>query len=241
MNKDIYERYTSTHMMAAENHEAILEWSRQYFRKTILPHLPMDRQVSILECGSGYGRNIKALREAGYTNVTGVDFSEEQVRYAREELALDGVHCADAAAFLRESPARFDVVLLLDVMEHLEVDQTIEWLQLIRSKLTPSGTLVIQVPNALCPMNLYRYLDVTHYRSYTDRSMAQTLRLAGFSDMTFLSIPPLAAGLGGRVRNIVWRTVLNPAIRAFMWACHGHIAGKIFTGNLLVIVTRDRG
>lgn len=239
MNPNLYDRYTSTCMLAGEDPEALLEWSRRYFRKTILPHLPADRSATILECGSGYGRNLKALRAAGYFRVVGVDFSEEQVRYARETLALDGVHCADAGAFLKESAATFDVVLLLDVLEHLEVDQTIEWLQLIRARLNPSGRVIIQVPNALCPMNLYCYLDITHYRSYTVRSLAQTLRLAGFSEMTFLAIPPLPVGLGGWLRNLLWRCVLNPAIRALMWACHGSIAGTVFTGNLLVVVKGD--
>ena len=239
MSTNLYDRYTSTHMLADENPEALLAWSRRYFQSVILPHIPSDPKTNILECGCGYGRNIRALRAAGYSQVTGIDVSEEQVRYAREQFGLDDIHQVDACTFLRESDAVYDVVLLLDVLEHLKVETTVEWLQLIRSRLSPSGKVIIQVPNALCPMNLYRYLDVTHYRSYTDRSMAQTLRLAGFSQMTFYGIPPVPVGLGGSLRHVLWRVFLHPSIRAFMWACHGSIAGTIFTGNLLAVVSAD--
>jgi 2-polyprenyl-3-methyl-5-hydroxy-6-metoxy-1,4-benzoquinol methylase len=239
LSTNLYDRYTSTHMLADENPAALLAWSRRYFQSVILPHVPSDLKANILECGCGYGRNIQALRAAGYSRVTGIDISEEQVRYAREQLGLNDIHKGDASAFLRESDATYDVVLLLDVLEHLDVDTTVEWLELIRSRLSRSGKIIIQVPNALCPMNLYRDLDVTHYRSYTDRSMAQTLRLAGFSQTSFYGIPPLPIGLGGSLRHVLWRVFLNPLIRAFMWACHGSIAGSIFTGNLLAVVSAD--
>ena len=115
MKVNLYDRYTSTCMLAGEDVEALLAWGQRYFQYTIRPHLPPDRDARILECGSGYGRHLKALREGGYRRVTGVDISQEQVRYAREKLGLDGIHCADAGTFRSSPPS--DVVLLLDVLE----------------------------------------------------------------------------------------------------------------------------
>lgn len=239
MSTNFYDQYTSTHMLAEGNAEEMLAWSLRYLQRVILPHVPADRQSRILECGCGYGRNMKALRDAGYSRVTGLDISGEQVRYAKEKLGIEDVHEADAGLFLRDTKDTYDAVLILDVFEHLEVATAVEWLELIRSRLNPGGKIIIQVPNAMCPMNVYRYLDVTHFRSYTDRSMAQTLRLAGFSTMAFSAIPPLAVGVAGIVRNVIWRALLNPAIGLFIHFCHGSMPGRIFTGNLLAVVTRD--
>jgi len=54
----------------------------------------MDRSARILDLGCGHGAFIYFLREAGYTDVVGVDKSPEQVAEAKR-LGIDGVHEAD--------------------------------------------------------------------------------------------------------------------------------------------------
>ncbi|WFS62491.1 class I SAM-dependent methyltransferase [Pseudodesulfovibrio thermohalotolerans] len=44
-----------------------------------------DRNARILDFGCGYGRVMAQLAEAGYTALTGIDFSEPLVRRGREE------------------------------------------------------------------------------------------------------------------------------------------------------------
>jgi ubiquinone/menaquinone biosynthesis C-methylase UbiE len=44
-----------------------------------------DRNARILDFGCGYGRVMAQLAEAGYTAMTGIDFSEPLVRRGREE------------------------------------------------------------------------------------------------------------------------------------------------------------
>jgi len=224
-------------MLAEGDPRAALAWGKVHFQKCILPHIPSSRKIRILDCGCGYGRMLKALREFGYQNVVGVDCSLEQVQYAQQILGLQGVNCADAVEFLKELESFFDVILILDVLEHLGVDQTIELLKIARQRMAPGGVIVIQVPNALCPMNLYRYLDITHQRAYSVNSLSQTLRLAGYADFTFYPIPPVSFGWRGRFRNWLWRLILNPVIHGLMWAIHGSIAGNIFSGNLLAVVS----
>lgn len=235
MNQTIYDRYTSTCMLAEEDPHKALEWGKIYFRKHILPHLPSNRKARILDCGCGYGRNLEALRHLGYEQARGVDISPEQVSYAQKELGLLEVYCGDGIAFLRDRDDCYDVILILDVLEHLAVDESLALLSAAKARLSPEGIVIIQVPNALCPMNVYRNLDLTHQRSYTTRSLAQSLRLSGFSRMMFYSLPPLACGVGGWLRAVCWAVCLAPAICLFMWLCHGRMVGKIFTGNFLAV------
>ena len=236
MSVSLYDQYTSTCMLAEENPAEALKWGRVYFKKRILPHLPSARSARLLDCGCGYGRTLEALRQLGYEHIRGVDISEEQVAYARKELGLSDVHCADGITFLRSNGDCYDVILLLDVLEHLSVDDSVALLSAAKSRLAPNGVLIIQVPNALSPMNVYRDLDVTHQRSYTTKSLAQSLRLSGWSQMSFFPLPPVPYGAGGWVRAVCWSLVLGPAIRLFMWMCHGRMVGRIFTGNVLAVV-----
>jgi SAM-dependent methyltransferase len=43
------------------------------FRQDIREHFPVNRNAKILDLGSGHGAFVYFIREAGYTNVIGVD------------------------------------------------------------------------------------------------------------------------------------------------------------------------
>ncbi|HYE93199.1 MAG TPA: class I SAM-dependent methyltransferase, partial [Terriglobales bacterium] len=118
---DLYRRYTSTTALPpGSDAAAALAWSRRYFTAHVAPHLPPDRSAAVAEIGCGWGKNLVALAAAGYANAEGVDASPEQVAYAREGLRLTNVAHGDAVAWLEARPERYDCVLALDVLEHLE-------------------------------------------------------------------------------------------------------------------------
>jgi 2-polyprenyl-3-methyl-5-hydroxy-6-metoxy-1,4-benzoquinol methylase len=81
----IYQRYVRARSrpLAPESVEE-LSPRRPYIRKVIREHFPMDRSASIWDLGCGHGAFIYFLREAGYTNVVGVDKSPEQVAEATD-------------------------------------------------------------------------------------------------------------------------------------------------------------
>jgi 2-polyprenyl-3-methyl-5-hydroxy-6-metoxy-1,4-benzoquinol methylase len=99
----IYQRYVRawSRSLAPESIEE-LSPRMPYTRKVIREHFPMDRSARILDLGCGHGAFIYFLREAGYTNVVGVDKSPEQVAEAKR-LGIDGVHEADLWETLQQS------------------------------------------------------------------------------------------------------------------------------------------
>jgi 2-polyprenyl-3-methyl-5-hydroxy-6-metoxy-1,4-benzoquinol methylase len=99
----IYQRYVRARSrpLAPESVEE-LSPRAPYTRKVIREHFPMDRSARILDLGCGHGAFIYFLREAGYTNVVGVDKSPEQVAEAKR-LGIDGVHEADLWETLQQS------------------------------------------------------------------------------------------------------------------------------------------
>jgi 2-polyprenyl-3-methyl-5-hydroxy-6-metoxy-1,4-benzoquinol methylase len=53
---------------------------RQLFASELSEMTP-QRQAAILDAGTGTGSTLRMLRDLGYSNVTGVDASEEAIRY----------------------------------------------------------------------------------------------------------------------------------------------------------------
>jgi 2-polyprenyl-3-methyl-5-hydroxy-6-metoxy-1,4-benzoquinol methylase len=146
--------------------------------------LPSDKRARILDVGCGWGSLLMSLWAAGYRNIEGVEISPEQASVAQR--ASGGrvpISRADAFDYLKEHTAQYDVVVLYDVVEHMDHSKALQLLRLVRQSLKPGGRVVVRVPNASSLLASYsRYLDVTHVTMYTEYSLMQLLDQAGFEN-----------------------------------------------------------
>jgi SAM-dependent methyltransferase len=235
----LYRRYTSTTVLPdGTDAGALLAWSRAYFEAHVAPWLPADRDAAVAEVGCGWGRYLAALAAAGYARCEGVDVSEEQVTYARETMRLTNVVRGDAVAWLEARPARFDCVLALDVLEHLDTDTLVALASAAREALRPGGRFVVHVPNALAPLSPLRYADLTHVRAFTAGSLAQLFRAAGLVPRAFRETAPHGRGAAATLRRIVWKGLLRPAVHGWMLAANGDAMGGIYTANVVAVAER---
>jgi SAM-dependent methyltransferase len=99
-------------------------------------------QGSLLEIGCSYGLMLDEARKRGY-DVEGVELSSDAVGYARERLDLPVWELALEDPGLGEAlqGKRFDVVLAVDVLEHL--DEPLVSLDRMCGLLAPDGVLLI--------------------------------------------------------------------------------------------------
>lgn len=95
--------------------------------------LPKHKDVSILDAGCGAGAFLLVLQAMGYTNAIGVDISPEQLDRARAAGA--NVVEGDVLAFLRTNAAAFDLIVGVDIIEHLTKAEALEFLDLCRNAL----------------------------------------------------------------------------------------------------------
>jgi 2-polyprenyl-3-methyl-5-hydroxy-6-metoxy-1,4-benzoquinol methylase len=104
----------------------------------------------LLQVGCGYGLLLDEARQRGY-EVEGVDLSAAAVRYAREQLALPVRELAleDAALQAAAAGARYEAIVAVDVLEHL--DDPMQALQRLRILLAPGGALLITTPDPASP------------------------------------------------------------------------------------------
>ncbi len=201
---------------------------------------PRSWQVeSALDVACGYGRHLLALREMGVSRLRGVDISGEQVAVGQALLvdtACELVH-GDAEDYLKTLDQHFDLILFIDVFEHLPVEKAVDLLRLAAHSLTERGQIVIRVPNARCPLSPFLADDVTHLRAFSPGSIRQTARMAGVQCCRVAECPIVPIGKKARLRSLLWRILVRPLIRAYFWVILAGDEG-VHTPNLIVVCRR---
>ena len=108
----------------------------------------LDRQVRVLDCGCGMGHLMRALNQAGFKYLTGLDASEEMVAAARSLTGRPVLHADVVNLKDQASAGSFDVVIVSDLVHHLETMS--QWLNLLAGcaqVLVPNGLLIIREPH----------------------------------------------------------------------------------------------
>lgn len=143
----------------------------------------------VLEVGCGSGETLEMLKRNNLCKETvGIELFPAAADEARTK--VDTVFCLDVEkSELPENLGKFDLILLLDVLEHL-VDP---WVVLRRLKdecLADGGKVIISLPNArhfslVIPLLLGKFtyaergiLDKTHLRFFTKNSAIDLLESA---------------------------------------------------------------
>lgn len=120
--------------------------------------LALAQDANILDVGTSTGTNLRMLRDLGFTNVSGLDASDEAIRFCQEK-GFDYVHKGDACA-MPFYDCSFDLVLATDVIEHLDDD--VGALREIVRVLRPGGHVLITVPAFSSLWGLQD--DVSHHK-----------------------------------------------------------------------------
>jgi 2-polyprenyl-3-methyl-5-hydroxy-6-metoxy-1,4-benzoquinol methylase len=157
-------------------------WFRQHFVDTwginyaltlefMIERLNKIAPSSVIDIGCGDGRLTRELDiHATADRVVGVDYSKRAVQLARamnqdrpdlEFFALD-----ITAPHALES---FDAAVLMEVFEHIPIDQAANFMQSVRGLLKPGAKLMITVPHSNKP------LEYKHFQHFTSESLVRYL------------------------------------------------------------------
>lgn len=151
-----------------------------YYHRLLSAYLPEDKAAKIFDVGCGMGLAMTALQQLGYKNVSGIDADKNQVALA-EAAGLSVKHVEDSVAFLQKQAGVMDLVLCLDVLEHIPKTGQLAFALAIREAIRPGGRAIFSVPNANSALaSRWRYNDWTHQTSFTEHSIDFLLFNAGF-------------------------------------------------------------
>ncbi len=147
-----------------------------------------ERAARILDIGCGDGYLWDHLEDIGH--VEGIEPDENLI--AADSRWRDRIEVADLLSG-RPRPAHHDLVLMLDVLEHIAEERAA--LDRVVSLLRPGGHLVLTVPALPA---LWSEFDVLsgHHRRYTRKTLHRALRGAGLTVLELRycyvwTVPPL--------------------------------------------------
>lgn len=130
----------------------------------------------ILDIGCGPGQFAAMLRDAGFTDYDGLDFSQQAVRMAKERVPELRFTVADA---LRSDMigASYDVVVSLEFLEHVEPDLE------VLARVRPGTHVLATVPNFPSHSHVRHFTSVPaveeRYRRVLDDLRVDMVRLNG--------------------------------------------------------------
>jgi SAM-dependent methyltransferase len=209
----LYEHYASWKSWDGGSAEGRPYAHEQFEQELARFSLPAD--ASILEVGFGAGWFLDWAKDRGFRvvgteiNPALVDSAAERGHTAMLGHPRDLTGCADA---------RFDLVVLFDVLEHLTPNEIIEMFEAIAAMLTPEGKVLARFPNGVSPFGRYRqYGDATHVTVLSGATVHQLATVAGLSLLGEFNAARnrLAGGGAGALKKRLayWlRDILQPLI-----------------------------
>jgi len=140
----------------------------------ILDRLALPRDAHILEIGCGSGGNFDMLCSRG--SLCAVDNEETALDYARQK-RLAEVKSGKLPDQIPYHDGSFDLIVLLDVLEHVEEDE--ESLRIIHRLLKPRGRILATAPALRFLWSAHDEFH-HHMRRYTRRELHDKAVSAGF-------------------------------------------------------------
>ena len=125
----------------------------------ILINLNLNKDIRILEIGPGKGNNINTLRSFGK-----VDVLENEITFIEYLKKHKFKNISNYFKRLEEINYKYDLIILLDVLEHIEESES--FLYKLKHILNENGSIIIGVP-------AYKFLwsvhdeRLKHFRRYT--------------------------------------------------------------------------
>jgi len=144
------EFYSSSNVNFNDSSLEVQEEEKEFFNSKwesihnfCLKHFGEIKNISLFDIGFGYAQALLYFKDKGY-QISGLEPSFEGVEYAQKQGLK--VYNAEIEDFSCAGPEKYDVVLLISVLEHLR--NPFQTLNNIKSQLLKkNGLLVVDVPN----------------------------------------------------------------------------------------------
>lgn len=207
--------------------------------------------ATILDVGVAFGDLLFLLKQRGFKNLSGMDFSEEALKFVRKRLC-DSLPLYQMDVSMPEYPKgadRYDVIILGDIIEHIWAPKRA--LLNMRPLLEDGGRLLVSVPNAgfimngllmsffpekLFLSNLYgSWTD--HINAYNQHLLKSHLIACGFK-------PLMITGSGAKIFFPRPKGMQKKLTRKFLlsmfWLCEllRPLSNRLFSQNIIILAQK---
>jgi len=165
---DYFYKIEDKHWWFQGRKEILLRLIDKYYRP--------EPNSKVLDIGCGTGMMLKSLSK--YGEVYGLDKNEKAIAYSKIRSPKAKIVLGSFPENMQNLlPLKFDLITVLDVLEHIDDDT--KALEAIKNILKPNGILIITVP---AYKFLWTHFDEVnqHKRRYTRRELSEKITKAGF-------------------------------------------------------------
>ena len=158
--------------------------------------LNVPRRARILDFGCGFGDAMRAMRDAGFVNLFGVDPGEHRARIAAIDFPgriRQGSVAAARAIAAASGP--FDAIVTHHVLEHVREPGTI--IRELATLLAPDGRIVTVVPDFQGESPVLTALYLPHLHLFNRVSMGAVMRQSGLTPFQWPHSPGDLVVAGG--------------------------------------------
>ena len=202
------------------------------FEKKLSSLLSGPKDKKLLDLGCGCGFLVYFLKRKGFKDVTGIDLNEKLISIAKSRVDAQFI-VGNGIEHLRKHGLRYDIVFLWNVLEHISKEQIIDSLKVLHASLSDNGFMVIRTPNMTNLMSQGNFCDdFTHRSGFTEQSIEQVARQAGFSHIEMLNQFRMQ-NLKGKLKSIV-----NAIVHKSLLWLRGGTKCKVFYRNLYVVLCK---
>jgi 2-polyprenyl-3-methyl-5-hydroxy-6-metoxy-1,4-benzoquinol methylase len=193
-----------------------VQWFWHHYRFTAVAGAIPPSGKSILDIGCGPGTFLGHFAKA-YERRVGIDLAAPQIAFAARTYGGPEVEFRQVDLAEIDAANKYDVVTSIEVIEHLPMTETQQFLTSVSRALKDGGTFVLTTPNyrSLWPLIEWviskkgpvDYLE-QHINRFSPTRLVAELRKAGFtvdSCRTFFVIAPFLAAISTRLAELVYR------------------------------------
>ncbi|GEM_PF-5449014 len=142
-------------------------------RRDLLGKMLPKKSGTVFEVGAGCGKNLEFLRSLGF-EASGIDIDPAAVEFSRKK----GLEVSRSSVEGHEFSEKYDLLLMMDVLEHIEKDA--ECVKKLATGIKKGGHLYLTVP-AFNFMYGPHDLLCHHHRRYEIGTVKKIVESAGLS------------------------------------------------------------
>lgn len=135
------------------------------------------QQLTVLDLGCNDGIGDLMIRQnCSCSEVIGVDFDADAIRWATENIAQDGLSFIQGDFMGMDIyPRGGDCVVSLDVIEHIPVEQETAYFETICKNLKQEGFVIIGTPNVTMEPYASPWNKIAHINNYDQKRLYEAM------------------------------------------------------------------
>ncbi len=182
------------------------------------------KNINVLEIGYGSGSLLKFFQMNG-CKISGIEIQQELIDLANK---------AEIKVYrnIKETKENYDLIIALDVLEHLYIDQLKELFLVASVKLNTGGKMMFRFPNADSYAGMAAQNgDYTHVTSIGKSKLQQLIEPYGFVIESFKGAIEYPHRPVSRIIHWIFRTILIKLI--------GFNRPYFFSGNVVAVIKKS--